>query len=751
MPRPGFRQHILFVALAPAAVVALGLILYFLALRFSDADGALAARGGALARQLAAAAAAPAQRGDAAELERLARNVLAERDVVAVTVAAGDGRILAHLGKPQPLGGMARQPDGWSGTTADGNAQVFHAKLRQPEAEPLGSATVEISRAGVQARKREIVTVTLLAALVLLAAGGALAHWLGGGFTAAVARIEEALARLRGGDYRARLGVQAEATLGGVEAGFNSLAATLETQQRDAAISLADQRAELERQLRFAQAMLDAQARAGIGLAIIEFGRIVLANGAVERMTGYSLAELQALPHFVQIAHPDDRELIMRNHLRHLSGEDIEDRYDFMLLRRDGGTRHIQLAQTAIATDGHVQVLAVLVDITERKRAESQLADTHRQLLARKEEAERISRGKSRFLAAASHDLRQPLHALMLFAAELETMATTADEKRLAAQISTASGAMGEILDALVEVSRLDTANLTPQRRPLPLGPLLQDIADAHRQSASAKGLRLSCVATDAWVESDAHLLRRLIGNLVANAVRYTSQGGIVVGVRRHDGRLRVEVWDSGIGIPAEHLPQVFQEFYQVENVERDAGKGLGLGLSIVDRIARILGHPLSARSWPNRGSVFGVTLPRAEPAARAESHRQAVPTVAPSATVLVASEDAPVLESLGNLVENWGYRVLRADNERLMRLRLGASPEVVICDDGCFAALQDALTKRPPPRPQVILVGDQPAPGNRLKLYIDGRIAKPVRPARLRALLHHLLEEAGESGEQAA
>lgn len=745
---PSIRQHILFVALAPAVVVAIGLTLYFLVLRLGDADAALAARGAALLRQFAPAAAAALQREDGVELERLVQALKNEADVNAVAVADDQGRPIASAGRLGNGGGMALRPDGWHGATDDGAALLFHAKLQRPDGgadNPLGSATLEISLAGAQAAKREVLTVALLVGLAMLAAAGILALHLGGTIVATALVLKEALMRIRRGDYDTPIPVHAEGTLGGAEAAINELAADLKERQRNAAVSIADHEAELARQLRFAQGLLDAQARSGIGLAIIEFGRVVFANAAVERMSGYSLEELRELPHFVQIAHPDDRELILRHHLGHLAGQDIEDRYDFMLLRRDGGTRHIQLVQTSIATGEHVQVLAILLDITERKRAESQLAETHRQMLARKEDAERMSRGKSRFLAAAGHDLRQPLHALMLFAAELETTAATADQKRLAAQIGTATGAMGEILDSLLEVSRLDTANVTPHRAPLPLAPLLAGIADAHRQSASAKGLRLRCVPTQVWVDSDPHLLRRLVSNLVANAVRYTSRGGIVLGVRRAGGRLRIEVWDSGIGIPAEHLSQVFQEFYQVDNGERDAGKGLGLGLSIVDRIARILGHPLQARSWPGQGSVFGVTVPRAKPVAMATAP---LPAAASAATVLVVSETAPVLESLGNLVQNWGYRVQRADSERLMRVRLGAAPDLVICDECCFLALQDALEKRPPPRPQVVLVGDPQPAGQRLKLFIDGRIAKPVRPARLRALLHHLLEEpAAESG----
>jgi CheY-like chemotaxis protein len=206
---------------------------------------------------------------------------------------------------------------------------------------------------------------------------------------------------------------------------------------------------------------------------------------------------------------------------------------------------------------------------------------------------------------------------------------------------------------------------------------------------------------------------------------------------------LSIEVWDTGIGISAAQLPLVFQEFYQVANRERDAGKGLGLGLAIVDRIARMLDHPLRVRSKPRRGSVFGVSVPRAaavtapaEPEVAATSH---------AARILVAGAAASELESLGNLVENWGYRVLRAGDEGRLRAHMAAMPDMVVCDESLIKGLAQAIAGRPRPRPQVVLVGDPQDKQLPANFFLDGRLSKPIKPGRLRALLHHLLEEAGE------
>jgi len=747
----GIKERLLFVAIAPAALVALGLALYFLGLRFSDADAALTSRGTALAQQLADAAANAIPDRNVDELTRLARAAASQPDIAGIVVADAAGQLLTSVGTGPVLDAAAPHADRWSNLADDGRIRLFHAPVRPAAltaavpAAAAGGVTVAMSLAAVQAHKREVWVVTLLATLALLTAAAALAHWLSRDIAVTAAELEQALEKIRSGHYGERVPTHPDGALARIGSGVNDLAAAIEATQRKAARNLAEREEELARQLGFAQAMLDAQANSGIGLAVIEDGKIVFANPAVERMSGYNLQQLRDMSHFVEIAHPDDRELIMRNHLQRLAGAGFEDRYDFVLLRKDGGMRNVQLAQTSIAAGNRLQVLGILVDITERKQAEAQLAETHRQLLTRKEEAERSNLAKSRFLAAASHDLRQPLHALMLFAAELETTAATPDQKRLSGQIGAATGAMGELLDALLEVSRLDTAGITPQRQAHALGPLLESIADAHRQSAAAKGLRLACVGTQAWADSDPHLLRRLVGNLVANAVRYTQKGGIVIGVRRAGGNLRIEVWDTGVGIHAEQLPHIFQEFYQVGNLERDTGKGLGLGLAIVDRIARMLGHPLHVRSALRRGSVFGVSLPRAVPAgAKPAPSPQPLPH---AARILVAGESRPELESLGNLLENWGYRVLRAGDERLLRAHMAAMPDLVVCDERFMAGLARALAGRPRPRPQVVLVGDPPSGplASVTGLFFDGRLAKPVKPGRLRALLHHLLEEAAE------
>jgi anti-sigma regulatory factor (Ser/Thr protein kinase) len=382
-----------------------------------------------------------------------------------------------------------------------------------------------------------------------------------------------------------------------------------------------------------------------------------------------------------------------------------------------------------------------MADITERKITETRLGEAHRQLLIKKEEAEKASEGKSRFLAAASHDLRQPLHALTLFATELAAAVAKPRDRRLATQILTATGAMGELLEAMLDVSRLDVAALQPQRQPVALGPLLEAIADSHRRSALAKGLRLRCRSTELWVNSDPQLLRRMVGNLVANAVRYAYRGGVVIGARPRGDHVRIEVWDSGVGIDDTHLPYLFHEFYQVGNPERDANKGLGLGLAIVARLGQILDHPIEVRSTPGRGSVFVISLPRI-PAGPYPVSEAAAGTLY-KAKLAVFGVDRSACQAVCSLLDAWGYQhECNLGSDDLSAL-IAARPDLLICDvelleeaARCLSAIQDP--------PLLVIAGDRDfslPPG----LTIDGRLPRPIRPARLRALLHHLLLEEAE------
>ncbi len=256
---------------------------------------------------------------------------------------------------------------------------------------------------------------------------------------------------------------------------------------------------------------------------------------------------------------------------------------------------------------------------------EQRVQEATHQLLDKKDEAENANRAKSRFLAAASHDLRQPMHALGMFVATLAQQPSTPLQRQLIAQIDRAVGAMGDLLDSLLDISRLDAGVIETRIGLVPLRPVLERIGNEFATVAQTKGIELVVRRTSLWVRSDRILLERILVNLLSNAVRYTEHGRIVLAARvcgPDRNEVRIEVRDSGPGIPDDALEAIFQEFVQLGNPERDRGKGLGLGLAIVKRLTNLLDHRLQLRSALGKGSTFGVIVPRVseEDVARAEA-----------------------------------------------------------------------------------------------------------------------------------
>jgi two-component sensor histidine kinase/CheY-like chemotaxis protein len=296
------------------------------------------------------------------------------------------------------------------------------------------------------------------------------------------------------------------------------------------------------------------------------------------------------------------------------------------------------------------------------------------------------------------------------------------------------------LLSALLDISRLDISELQPQRQAVALQPLLDAAALNHQRSADAKQLNLTVHRTSIWVETDPHYLARIVSNLIGNAVRYTRNGRVLVGVRHQEGRMaRIEVWDTGIGIAEEHLPSLFQEFYQVHNPERDANKGLGLGLSIVERLTRALGHTITVRSWPGRGTVFSVLLPIANPAVTEANVESAESDPSPELLLVAPDGDGDA----GQLLQTWGYAVHAvSDAEALTQALSATKPSVVICDESRCSLLFAQLRELGQTHLPVLVMGAIEEDDAGTDVYVAGNLSKPLKPARLRALLLHLLEE---------
>lgn len=381
---------------------------------------------------------------------------------------------------------------------------------------------------------------------------------------------------------------------------------------------------------------------------------------------------------------------------------------------------------------------------------EARVVERTAELAAATAEAERANQAKSRFLAAVSHDLTQPLHAARLFTDALaqRTHAPASSgghDASIRPQIEQIAGALGsaeDLLAGLLDISRLDAGGLQAQPVDLPLQPILEGLAREAGVVAEARGLSLRCVPTDAWVRSDPQLLRRVLQNFLANAVRYTTRGGIVLGVRRR-GRdaLAIEVWDTGPGIAPGQQRLVFEEFRRLQR----GGQGLGLGLAIADRLARLLGAPLELHSRPGRGSMFAIVLPRATahtlpaadpPGARGESSDLPV-------RVLVVDNEPGVLIATRALLESWGATVSTAATpDEALAAAAALRPQAWVLDfhldDGATGdTLHLALAARFPDGVGFVLSADHGEAVRQAVLAAGATpLTKPLKPLRLKSLL---------------
>ncbi len=304
---------------------------------------------------------------------------------------------------------------------------------------------------------------------------------------------------------------------------------------------------------------------------------------------------------------------------------------------------------------------------------------------AQKKAAEEANIAKSRFLAVASHDLRQPLHALALFVQALQDSSLPAHERQLVGNVRRSVDAMEELFDALLDISRLDAGAVHARVATIPLADVFERLAFEYAAVAKQKGLSLRVMKTTAYVRSDPTLLTRIVRNLVANAIRYTERGGVVLGCRRRGNRVSVEVWDTGPGIPLDKRAEVFQEFTQLDNPDRDRRKGLGLGLAIVERLAKLLEHAVELRSEVGRGSVFAISVARGQ-----HDDRAILEPVAEIAAgfdlkgvlALVVDGELSGREAMQALLSTWNCEVVAAASgaEMMALLRdLRSTPDLII------------------------------------------------------------------------
>jgi signal transduction histidine kinase/CheY-like chemotaxis protein len=383
--------------------------------------------------------------------------------------------------------------------------------------------------------------------------------------------------------------------------------------------------------------------------------------------------------------------------------------------------------------------------------------------------AESANRAKSQLLAAASHDLRQPLHALGLYVAALSARAREAEWHGLVANVAKAANALETQFGQLIDLSRLDAGVLTPDRGSIGLAGLFDRIATEFAPQAAAKGIALRIAPSTLCVDSDAGLLERIVDNLVANAIRYTRDGGVLVGARRCGMRVAIDVVDTGVGIAPGHRDRIFEEFYQVgdRSGAPSSGHGMGLGLAIVRRFAELLGHTIELRSVPGAGSRFRVLAPRDQNARRRP--QSAGPTgpvpksliqygTAPSrladCVVAVVDDDAATVDAMSTLFETWGATVVGGQTLDALLARIGALeryPDLVVADlrladgESGIRAVRALRSELGYPVPAIIVSGDTGTRADR-EVRAAGLplLGKPVVAATLEAAAMSMLRRNG-------
>jgi len=425
---------------------------------------------------------------------------------------------------------------------------------------------------------------------------------------------------------------------------------------------------------------------------------------------------------------------------RHFTVRSVPLKNGGMVFTFDDVTDHVQFERSLTET----------AETLERRVAErtAELVDLNRQLVEAKNEAETANRSKTSFIAAASHDLLQPLNAARLFVSAMDGHAMPERPRALVQQASTALDSVEDLLEALFEISRLDAGAIQPEFADLSLASILSALRVEFAPLAAAGGLAFLVPDTQAWVRSDARLLRRVLQNFVSNAIRYTEQGSVTVEVDAAQGEVVVTVRDTGPGIAPRDRDEIFEEFRRVGKTQKIPGKGLGL--AIVRRVTTMLGHRIDLVTAPGQGAAFSIRLPRAaQVAALPEPARPAMGTRAgPGGLVLVIDNDPGILAGMEALLENWGLDVATAhdpsDASALAALEQG--PAMLIVDyhlddeltgDKAIAALRAKAGREVP---AMVITADR---GAETKAQLAGLslplLNKPVKPAQLRALLRQM------------
>ena len=493
------------------------------------------------------------------------------------------------------------------------------------------------------------------------------------------------------------------------------------------------------------QMMLDALP--GAVIAVDDQRLIRFVNHLVEPLFGYGPGELtgRSIEVLVPAALRPRHEQLHAAYMAQMpAARQMGAALNISGMNKDGGEIPLKIGLSPVTTSDGTLVLATILDLREQKASEARLWEAMA-------EADRANQAKSRFLAAASHDLRQPLQTIGLLLGVLAKRTAGPEAQAIVGKLENTIAGMSELLDTLLDINQIESGGLKPEITDFAVAGFFTRLSDLYGPIAAAKGLELRVVPSSAAIHSDHHLLERVVGNLLSNAIKYTDRGRILLGCRRRGGKLRIEVWDTGIGIPEESTAKVFEEFHRL-NPEDSSRFGLGIGLYIVQRLALLLEHTVEVRSHPGRGTMFAVVAMAGDQAAlsRAARAEQAGPGARPPAILLV-EDDPNQLESLRLLLETEGYRVMAVrTGEEALALAHNArnQPDLIVADynlPGGMNGLQVIKAVRGglgAQIPALIVSGDKSTPARQaFAASAQAFITKPVKAAEFMATLAALVE----------
>jgi two-component system, sensor histidine kinase len=425
-------------------------------------------------------------------------------------------------------------------------------------------------------------------------------------------------------------------------------------------------------------------------------GIIQFANRQVCALFGYPHEEIirqrveKLMPQRFRSRHISHREHYANNVRVRPMGAGLE----LFGLRQDGSEFPIEISLSLIQSRDPILIAAAIRDVTERRCVEAELtvareaAEAARALADQaRESADRANQGKSRFLATASHDLRQPLQTLGLLNGTLRRIVTDPNAAEALSQQDQAIGAMSRLLNALLDISKLESGAIKPEPTDFTVAALFQELRTEFANIAANKGLQLEFEACADQVHSDPSLVEQILRNLVSNAIKYTREGWVRLRCLHEAPLIRIEVLDTGIGIPADQIPYIYDEFYQVGVPSNSSRDGYGLGLSIVTRLVKLLALKLDVRSEVGRGSCFSLVLPAsnrdAAPAVHASKRHASYETQVGTAHILLVEDDPAVRRATGMLLKVEGYRVTAVESlaEALQHVREKNRVDLLVTD----------------------------------------------------------------------